>query len=228
MRRAVLMLGVLLALLLSERGTMVETTAAGDDAASETRLRVKYGNMGHSEDHQFPSSIAFWSGEEMLVLLFRNFSASTDKFSVTPPSGRACLIVALRKKHERGWMDEVTAGTYSPGVVPSAGIIPGGLKLITKAEEGSFFVLPVGTWWRVNQDGSVRDELWVDTSALSFREILKAFENLGTVTLKEVGKQAGMFVTGELRLGEEKGVNFATGSFRVPIVTKPKDFAAER
>lgn len=193
----------------------------------ENELLVKYGGMAKPETQKFDSSIAFWVYDHMLVLVFRNFRAPNTKYDADPPVGRASLIVMVRKhtglaSNGRALgFEEVTAGTYEPGVL-RWGMVrpPGGLFISDK----SGIELGVGVFWKLNKTSRASLSMWQDFRSMNLAEMRSFMEKLGTVRLTAVGRRPGARIKGFLALGNPEEDNVARGFFNIPVVEKPKDF----
>lgn len=204
--------------------TLASETDAGARTTTgereENLLQVRYGSMPTQTTEAFPASFAFWA-HTMLVLVFRNYEAPSSDYEALPPAGRACLVIMLRKGNSSGGFDEVTTGTYEPGVLQKGIIYPPGATLLT---HGSAAVA-LGVFWRVSEEGQVKLDLGPDIEMATLSEIEKILQNMGSVTLTTVGHEPGDRVAGELSLGIHGRTNIAMGKFSIPVVPKPNDFA---
>jgi len=190
-------------------------------SSADNRLVFQCGKMKTSEESVFSSNIAFWPADSVLVLLFRNYDAPSNKYDVPPPEGKVALTIMVRKEEAGGFV-RVTPGNYTPGVLKAGIIYPGGAIVLFNKTTGE--ELGLGVFWKINQSGKAEIHLSNQFVSMTFDDIRGLLEKIGSVTLTEVGTTSESHVVGDLNLGQQGRSNTTTGHFNITVVPKPDDF----
>ncbi len=195
-----------------ERGTADRQDA---DAPPDGSLRLQYHGMKEAKVFPVKSSFAFWDGDTILYLVFRNFETKETKWNVKPDTGRATLYVIVRK-HDGGSFQKVTPGTYRPGLLPESMLLPIGAIVFDDKDGNRLGVC--GAYWHVNTGKENGHAYWGTKQ-------VKDLADIGTVKLDSLPQDVGKEVVGRLSLSHGKGeeARMAVGRFRIPVVKTPAD-----